>query len=70
MGRIHTFFDYPEAVAIRRLLEEKGIPVEIRSYDDPDDDDMLSPGSGMGEVVVPLECEWTAQMILDELPLE
>ncbi len=65
MGRIHTYYDDPEAQAIKELLESKGIPVEIRCFQECVYDNGFIPRLGLGEIVVPPECETTAQRILD-----
>ncbi len=53
------------AQAIKELLESKGIPVEIRCFQECVYDNGFIPRLGLGEIVVPPECETTAQRILD-----
>ncbi len=70
MGRIHTYDNYPESVAIKQLLEDKGIPVEIHSFEEWGYDGVFRGQIGMGEIIVPEEYEKEARTIVHQFVRE
>jgi len=61
---VHTAATEVEAVMIRGLLEDAGIPVVVRSHLVPGYETRIPPG--WGDLLVPNECVGEAQTLIGE----